>query len=285
MNLIRIIKKMRLVILISLLVSGCNPVILYPQGEIGFKITNLIRISFFMMLCIVIPVIFMTIFFSYKYSKKSEKIQYKPEWSHSNKIESLIWFFPIVIITILSILSWNTTHQLDQKKIIHSHNKAIKINVISLDWRWLFIYPEEKIATINEIVIPVNTPVNFKITSNTVMNSFFIPALGSQIYSMPGMQTNLNLIANHCGNFKGISSNYSGEGFSNMKFSVLVTNNRNSFNKWVMNVKSYPYKLQENKSFIKLLKPNKKYEVIYFSTVNTNFFNLVIKKFSMHQIH
>jgi cytochrome o ubiquinol oxidase subunit 2 len=226
--------KKFLVFFVSFLLIGCRGGIISPKGQIALEQKNLIITAFLIMLIVVIPVIFMTIFFSIKYYHKYKNSIYSPDWNHSYIIEFFSWGIPIGIILFLSILSWNKTHDLDPKKSIYMNNfKPLKIYVLSTNWKWIFIYPQQKIITINKLVIPTNIPIKFYITSNTVMNSFFIPSLGSQIYSMPGMTTSLNLISNFSGLYKGISANYSGKEFSNMKFNVYSVSNNNFFYSWI----------------------------------------------------
>ncbi|NIH41177.1 MAG: ubiquinol oxidase subunit II [Buchnera aphidicola (Periphyllus aceris)] len=230
-------KKFFLIFFLTSLLSGCHEGLFFPAGKVSIQQKNLILISFFVMLLVIIPVIFMTIFFSYKYRKKSINKDYNPDWNHSYIIEFFTWGIPILIIFFLSILSWNKTHELDPRKSLQVKYSPIKIEVVSLDWKWIFIYPEQKIISVNELVLPTNVPIEFYITSNSVMNSFFIPSLGSQVYAMPGMTSKLNLISNFSGIYKGISSNYSGAGFSDMKFKVISTINYNFFNSWLNKVK------------------------------------------------
>jgi len=281
MKLIRLILQLLLLISISCFLSGCQPSILTPQGQIGVEESSIILISFIMMLLVVIPVIVMTIFFSFKYNANKLNSQYSPQWSHSNKIELVIWSIPIIIIFFLANIAWKTTHFLDPKKslVFFSTTSPINVDVIALDWKWLFIYPDKNIATINKVVFPVNRPINFRITSYSVMNSFFIPLLGSQIYAMPGMKTELHLIANKTGRLKGISSNFSGRGFSNMKFSVVVTKNELSFNNWINLVKKSSKKLNFVNNLKKITKPDENHMVEYFSAVTPEFFNKVVKIF------
>lgn len=271
-------KIFKIIILIFgvLLLSGCHDSVFHPSGQISIKQYQLIYISFLTMLIVVIPVIVMTILFSYKYRDSNKNNNYLPNWSHSNIIELFVWIIPILIIFFLGIISWKSTHELDPNKSIISNNKPIVINVVALDWKWLFIYPQNNIATINEIVLPPNTPVIFNITSNSVMSSFFIPELGSQIYAMPGMETHLNLISVFPGKYNGLSANYNGIGFSNMKFSAIVTSNDNVFYSWVKQVKNVSNKLNTISQFKEISKPNEFHGIKYFSYVFPKLFNMII---------
>ena len=162
----------------SALLSGCDMALLDPKGQIGLEQRSLILTALGLMLIVVIPVIVMTIVFTRKFRASNTDAKYTPNWSHSNKIEAVVWTVPIIIIAILATLTWKTTHELDPYKPLVSDVKPIRVDVISLDWKWLFVYPDLGIATVNELAFPANTPVNFRITSNSVMNSFFIPRLG-----------------------------------------------------------------------------------------------------------
>ena len=217
-----------------LLLSGCDSALLNPKGAIGVQEKELIITSLVLMLIVVIPVILMTIYFSFKYRASNTDEEYAPEWSHSTKIELVVWTIPIIIIAILGTITWHSTHELEPSKPLASDVEPMTIEVVSMDWKWLFIYPEQHIATLNHVVFPKDVPVEFKLTSDNIMNSFFIPRLGSQIYAMPGMVTRLHLIANHEGDFKGIADSYSGEGFSHMKFTATATADRASFDKWAV---------------------------------------------------
>lgn len=263
--------------IILFLLTGCNSDVLNPPGKIAAEQINLILITFFLMLIVVIPAICMSLVFFYKYREKNQtKQKYNPNWFHSNKLEIVIWTIPIIIIFFLSIITWKTTHKLDPSKHIESKIHPIEIEVISFDWKWLFIYPKQGIATINQLAFPVGTPIIFKITSNSVMNAFFIPSLGSQIYAMAGMHTNLNLISNKSGVFKGFSSNFSGKGFSDMKFEVIVMDNNNSFEKWIKKIRSSSKQLTTLKEFKNLSFQSTNHPTEFFSSVTPDLFNKVI---------
>jgi len=273
--------KILLLIVIFFGLNGCDSLLLNPHGEIAIEECSLILISFMMMLLIIIPVIFMTVYFSYKYRSSNINQVYKPNWSDSKRIEIVVWTVPIIIVSFLAFLSWNYSHKLEPKKTIISFKKPIKIDVIALDWKWLFIYPDYKIATINEIMFPVNRPVVFRITSNSVMNAFFIPSLGSQIYAMPGMITKLNLIANDPGQYKGISSNYSGQGFSNMKFTAISVLKNTTFINWVKKIKHSAKQLNTKKFLNTISIPHENHSIEYFSDVTRHLFNQVVNQYSI----
>lgn len=269
-----------LLVTIATFLSGCSEMsLMNPKGQIGLEQRSLILTSIGLMMIVVIPAIAMAVIFSIKYRASNTNATYRPNWSRSHKVELVVWTIPIIIIIILAKLTWKSTHALDPNKSIISTAIPITIEVIALDWKWLFIYPKQCIATINEIAFPANVPVKFKITSNSVMNSFFIPQLGGQIYAMAGMNSTLNLIANEPGFYKGISSNFSGRGFSGMKFSAIATSDEAGFNQWVQKVKSSPNQLRTMDDYEQLAVPSEFQSVEYFSIVNPNLFYDVIGKF------
>ncbi|WP_246893192.1 ubiquinol oxidase subunit II [Achromobacter xylosoxidans] len=220
-----------------MLLGGCNMEILSPKGDIGAQEKTLLFTATGLMLLVVIPVIIMILTFAWKYRASNTKADYQPKWAHSTAIEVVVWTVPCIIVAILAVITWRSTHALDPYKPLVSEHKPVTIEVVSLDWKWLFIYPEYDIATVNEIAFPVDVPVNFRITSASVINSFFIPQLGSQIYSMAGMETKLHLNAREPGTYAGISANYSGAGFSGMRFKAIATS-QEGFDNWVKEAKA-----------------------------------------------
>lgn len=276
-----------LLIAATVVLSGCDMVLMNPKGAIGVEQRTLILTAIGLMLIVVIPVIFMAFAFAWKYRDSNKNAKYSPDWSHSNKIEAVVWTIPIIIIVILGTITWKTTHALDPFKPIVADKKPMTIEVVSLDWKWLFIYPEQGIATVNELAFPKDVPVEFKVTSNSVMNSFFIPQLGGQIYAMAGMQTKLHLIGNEAGKYKGISSGFSGAGFSGMKFTAIVTPDEGDFEQWVAKVKGSPNTLNATSDFNQVAKPSENNPVAYFSSVKPYLFKEIIAKFmgdmSMHK--
>jgi cytochrome o ubiquinol oxidase subunit 2 len=172
------------------------------------------------MLVVVLPVVVLTLAFAWWYRASNPRATYRPNWSYSGHIELVTWSIPAMIVILLAAVAWIGSHDLDPPRKLQSDIRPLRIEVVSLDWKWLFIYPEQQIAAVNQLVIPAGTPVEFILTSASVMNSFFVPQLGSQIYTMPGMMTRLNLLAEHPGDYPGLSANFSGDGFSDMRFLV-----------------------------------------------------------------
>jgi len=257
-----------------LLLGGCSLEILDPKGDIGLQEKHLLLTALGLMLIVVIPVIVMTLGFAWKYRSTNTKATYSPRWSHSTGIELVVWTVPCIIVAILAVLTWRSSHDLDPYRPIASDKKPITIEVVSMDWKWLFIYPEQNIATVNEIAFPVDRPVEFRITSSTVMNSFFIPQLGSQIYSMAGMTTKLHLIAREPGTYAGLSANYSGGGFSGMRFKAIATSEQ-GFDDWVNKARTTGSELSNN-TFAELSKPSEHTQVTYFSSVPVGMFDFIL---------
>ncbi len=263
-----------------LALSGCKGGILDPKGQIGIDEKNLIIIATVLMLLVVVPVIVMTLYFAWKYRDTQTHEIYAPKWAHSNKIEAAVWAVPIVIVIILGVITWVSTQELDPYKPIEGKGKHLTVEVVSLNWKWLFIYPEQGIATVNELVFPANVPVEYKITSESTMNSFFIPQLGSQIYSMAGMETKLHLIANEPGTFKGFSANYSGAGFTGMKFNAIATPTQAGFDKWVSDVKANSSANNlTHANYVELAKASENNPVAYYGKVEDSLFHTIIMKY------
>jgi cytochrome o ubiquinol oxidase subunit 2 len=261
------------------LLSGCSNLdLLNPKGSVGVAERDLIATSTWAMLIVVIPVILMTLFFAWRYRASNTSAEYRPDWSHSTAIEVVVWVVPTLIILFLGVLTWKSTHELDPYRPLESQVKPINVEVVSLDWKWLFIYPDLGIATVNQVAFPVGTPVNFNITSDSVMNSFFIPQLGSQIYAMAGMQTRLHLIADDAGNYAGLSANFSGNGFSDMKFRALAESPAD-FDKWVAQVRASTDHLDMNR-YNTLTQPGGKVPVTYFSSVDPKLFENIVAKYN-----
>ncbi|MDL5364713.1 ubiquinol oxidase subunit II [Xanthomonas sp. NCPPB 2654] len=275
-----------LLLLPALLLAGCDSAILNPKGQIGHDEKTLLITSVVLMLLVVIPVIVMTLAFAWRYRASNTKARYEPNWSHSTAIEVVVWSIPCMIILVLAVLTWRSSHALDPYKPLESDVKPITIEAVALDWKWMFIYPEQGIATVNEIAFPVDTPLNFKITSDTVMNSFFIPHLGTQIYAMAGMETKLHLIANEPGDYFGLSANYSGHGFSKMAFTAHATDQA-GFDAWVAKVKAAPKALDQAEFQVLAANRNDKaqYPVTYYSSVQDGMFKSLIDKYMMGKGH
>ena len=230
----------------ALLLNGCNIAVFDTKGLIAAKQADLIITSVMLMLIVVIPVFILTFVFAFKYRASNPKAKYTPEWEHNNALEVIWWTIPIIIIVILGVITWKSSHELDPYKPLVSDVKPIEIEVVALDWKWLFLYPEQGIASVNLAQFPINVPVNFKITAQAPMNSFWIPRLAGQIYAMEGMQTKLHIISDVPGSYEGVSANFSGAGFNGMKF-IAKASSAEDFNRWVDSVKHVPDSLTQER--------------------------------------
>ncbi len=263
----------------SIWLSGCDAVMLNPKGVISVQEHNLIFTALGLMMIVVIPTFILTFIFARKYRASNEHAKYDPTFTHNTLVEVVCWGVPIVICAILGTIIWSTTHKLDPYKPLVSDVKPVTIQVVSLDWKWLFIYPEQNIATVNFVEFPVNTPVNFRITADAPMNSLWIPQLSGQIYSMTGMQTKLHIMANEIGDYNGNAASYSGAGFSGMKFIARATSKRD-FDAWVNNIHTLNNPLSGER-YLNLSKPSEDEPVQYFSTVRDGLYEDIIMKFMM----
>jgi len=214
-----------------LLVRDSHFDVLFPTGHIGVQQRNLLLFTLGLSLIVVIPVFTMLGLFAWRYREGSRRT-YAPEWAHSTRLEALWWGIPIAIIAVLSVVTYQTSHSLDPYRPIESTQSTLEVQVVALQWKWLFIYPEEGIATVNDLTIPVDRPVKFSLTADAPMSAFWIPSLGSQIYSMGAMSSQLNLIANKEGTFKGYNTNINGDGYAKMVFNTNVVS-AGEFDRWV----------------------------------------------------
>ncbi|TYC64116.1 ubiquinol oxidase subunit II [Stappia sp. BW2] len=263
--------------------SGCNMVVMNPAGDIASQQAELIIYSTILMLIVVLPVMALTVIFAIKYRSSNKDAEYQPDWHHSTSLEIVIWTVPMAIIMCLAGLTWVATHRLDPysplerisaEKEIPAGEEPLVIQVVAMDWKWLFIYPEQGVAAVNELAAPVDRPVKFEITSSTVMNSFFVPALAGQIYAMAGMQTELNAVMNEEGVYDGFSSNYSGAGFSHMRFKFHSVDEK-GFEDWVAKAQDSEQPLDRT-AFLKLDEPSIANPVSYYGSVDPELWNAVI---------
>jgi cytochrome o ubiquinol oxidase subunit II len=202
--------------------ASCDEGVLAPHGPVGQAERIILYDATAIMLAVIIPVILLTLGFAWWFRAGNSRARYLPTWEYSGRIEMIVWSIPTLVIVFLGGIAWISSHELDPPQAIEAATAPLDVEVVSLDWKWLFIYPDEEIASVNRLVVPVGRPVRFRLTSATVMNSFFVPELGSQIYTMPGMTTQLNLRADQAGRYKGFSAQFSGDGFSDMRFEVAA---------------------------------------------------------------
>lgn len=258
--------------------------LLDPKGLIAADEKVIIMTAMLLMLLIIIPLIVLTLLFAWRYRSTNSKARYEPEWAHSTLIEVICWSVPAIIITILAIITWISSHTLDPyRPLSHNKKEPIVIQVVSLDWKWLFIYPHEQIATVNFVQFPIDTPVKFLITSQGAMNSFLIPQLAGQIYAMAGMQATLHLSTSTPGDYMGFSANFSGDGFSDMRF-IARASSQNDFNKWVETVKKSASPKLTIENYQLLTKPSNRHPVSYYTAAKENLFEIVVMQ-NMMPVH
>jgi cytochrome o ubiquinol oxidase subunit II len=214
------------------MLSGCSEGVLDPKGPVADAERLILFNSLGIMLAIVIPTILATLGVAFWFRASNGRARYRPNFAYSGRVELLVWSIPAMTVLLVGGVAWIGAHDLDPRRPMASSVKPVSIQVVSLDWKWLFIYPELGIASVNQLTIPVAAPVNFELTSSGVMNSFFVPQLGSQIYTMAGMATRLNVQADHAGTYRGLSAQFSGSGFADMRFSVAAVPTQD-FDKWV----------------------------------------------------
>lgn len=274
-----------LLVSVAILLAGCQSVLMSPSGDLAVQQRNLIITSTVLMLLIIVPVIVLTLLFAWHFRASNKKATYDPDWDHSTILELLIWAAPLLIIIALGAITWVSTHKLDPyrplervtaNRPVPADARPLQVDVVALDWKWLFIYPEQGIATVNELAAPVDRPIQFKITASTVMNSFFIPALAGQIYAMPGMETQLQAVINAPGEFKGFSANYSGHGFSGMHF-IFHGVTEEGFAQWVQKAKASGGDLSRD-AYVKLAQPSENDPVTYYATVEPGLYRAILTK-------
>nr|WP_315384304.1 ubiquinol oxidase subunit II [uncultured Sphingomonas sp.] len=257
----------------ALLLGGCDRGVLDPQGPVGIAEKTLLLNATGIMLCVVVPVMIATLCVACWFRASNTRARYRPTWTYSGKVELIIWSIPAMIILLLGGVTWIACHQLDPARPLASSQPAIEVEVVSLDWKWLFIYPQQGIASVNRVVAPVGVPVHFRLTSATVMNSFFVPQLGGQIYTMTGMVSQLHLIADRAGSYDGLSAQFSGEGFSDMHFRYDAVP-RPAFNAWVAAAKAAGPAL-DARGYAALAKPSSAVAPVTYATVDPTLFDRI----------
>jgi cytochrome o ubiquinol oxidase subunit II len=257
----------------AMLMASCHEGVLDPHGPVGKAERVILYDATAIMLAVVVPVIVLTLIFAWWFRGRNKRAQYRPDWEYSGRIEMIIWSIPALVILFLGGIAWTGSHDLDPPQPLSSSTPPLDIEVISLDWRWLFIYPREGIASLNRLVVPAGVPLRFRLTSTTVMNSFFVPQLGSQIYAMPNMVTRLNLQADQPGTFQGLSAQFSGDGFSDMRFD-LVSTEAGAFDDWVNTIRTQGGVLDAG-TFEDLSKPARADGVQTYARVSEGLFDTV----------
>ena len=259
------------------LVASCQPAgILDPQGPVASSELLLLLNSTAIMLVVVVPVVLATLGFAWWYRSSNPRASRVSDESYEGRIEFVTWSIPALIVILLGGVIWIGSHQLDPRAPIPADAKPLRVEVVALDWKWLFIYPDQGIAAVNQLVVPVGTPIEFRLTSATVMNSFFIPQLGSQIYTMGGMTTHLNLMADNPGEFSGFSANFSGDGFAEMRF-IAKAVPAGDFDAWVTQVRGAGSAL-DDAAYAALAKPSKAVPPTTYRSVEPKLFDRIIEQ-------
>ena len=256
------------------MLAACREGVVDPQGPVGEAERVILGDATAIMLAVVIPVIILALLFAWWFRAGNRRATYRPEWEYSGRIELIIWAIPALVVLFLGGIAWIGAHDLDPRKPLESATPPLEVEVVSLDWRWLFIYPREHIATVNYLVVPAGVPIHFQLTSTSVMNSFFIPQLGSQIYTMPGMTTQLNLQADKPGTYAGISAQFSGPGFSDMRFTLRAESGE-GFAGWVAEMHAGSGVLDEP-TLAQLVRPTRAGGELSFGAVPEDPFDMVV---------
>ena len=265
--------------------SGCDWVVMKPHGDIAAQQAQLVVTSTLLMLLIIVPVIALTLIFAWRYRHSNTEATYTPDWDHSTRLELIIWGAPLLIIIALGAITWISTHKLDPyrpldrisaERAVPADVKPLVVQVVALDWKWLFVYPEQGIATVNELAAPVDRPIQFQITSSNVMNAFYVPELAGMVYAMPGMETKLHAVINHPGRYQGLSANYSGAGFSNMRFQFLGLSDAD-FDRWVADARAQD-KALDRAGYLALEQPSQREPVRRYGRVEPGLYGAIVNR-------
>ena len=268
------------VLAVPALLGGCSAVVLDPAGDVAAQQGQLVVLATLLMLLIIVPVMALTALFAWRYRHANTDATYTPDWHHSTALELVIWAAPLLIIICLGAVTWTGTHlldpyrpigRIDAKRALSAQVKPLRVQVVALDWKWLFIYPEYGIATVNELAAPLDRPIEFELTASSVMNAFYVPNLAGMIYAMPGMTTRLNAVVNRPGNFTGFASNFSGDGFSGMRFRFHAVPQR-AFDGWVQRIRAGGGALDRS-GYTRLAKPSSDTPVMRFAAVTPGLFD------------
>ena len=254
--------------------GGCSEGVLDPKGPIAAAEREILFNSLAIMLAIVVPTILATLGIAYWFRSSNRRARYRPDFIYSGRLELLVWSIPAMTVLLVGGVAWIGAHDLDPRRPIASSVDPVRVQVVSLDWKWLFIYPDQGIASVNHLTVPVGTPVAFELTSSGVMNSFFVPQLGSQIYTMAGMVTHLHLQADHEGTYRGLSANYSGEGFADMRFTVDAVLPE-AFAQWIDGTRSAGPMLDAG-TYAALAKPSSAVAPFTYRSVAPDLFNGIL---------
>ena len=259
---------------VSLLTTGCNRGILDPVGPVAAAEKTILINSTAIMLAIIIPTMIATVAFAWWFRRGNTKAEYRPDWDYSGAIEMVVWAIPALTIMLLGGIAWIGSHDLEPSHALKSDKPALNVEVVSMDWKWLFIYPDQGVATVNQLVVPAGTPISFRLTSATVWNAFFVPQMGSMIYTMPRMTTRLNLQADRVGTYDGLSSHFSGDGFPGMQFKVQALP-PDQFAMWAQGARGQGPAL-DGRGFAELSKPSSYVKPMTYGAVAPDLFDAIV---------
>jgi len=254
--------------------SACNRGVLDPVGPVAAQEKQLLINSTAIMLAIIIPTMIATVAIAFWFRRGNKKATYLPDWEYSGAVEMVVWGIPVLTIMLLGGITWIASHALDPAKPLESPNKPINVQVVSLDWKWLFIYPDQGVATVNQLVVPAGTPVNFQLTSATVWNVFWVPQMGTMIYTMPRMSTRLHLQADRLGVYDGLSGHFSGDGFAGMQFKVHAVPPQ-QFAGWAQSSRGAKPVL-DGRAYAELTKPSSYVKPMTYSNVAPGLYGAII---------
>ena len=266
--------KPGIALVLAMLTAGCNRGILDPVGPVASAEKQILINSTAIMLAIIIPTMIATIAFAWWFRRGNSKATYRPDWEYSGAVEMVVWAIPALTIMLLGGIAWIGSHDLEPSKPLESKVPPLRVEVVSLDWKWLFIYPDQGIATVNQLVVPAGTPVSFRLTSATVWNAFFVPQMGTMIYTMPRMATRLNLQADRQGSFEGRSAHFSGDGFPGMEFKVQSLP-PDQFAMWAQASRGTGAVL-DGRGYAELSKPSSYVKPITYGTVAPDLFDAIV---------
>ena len=267
------------------MLQGCERAVLNPAGDIALQQRDLIYTSTWLMLLIIVPVLVLIVLFAWRYRASNRKATYDPRFHHSTALELVIWSGPLLIIICLGALTWSSTHLLDPFRRLDriaegrpndQQEAPLRVQVVAMDWKWLFIYPDYNVATVNELALPVDREVKFDITSTNMMNTFYAPTLAGMIYAMPGMQSQLHAVLNRPGEYEGYSANYSGAGFSGMRFKLRGMEPA-AFDQWIRQTQATGTPLT-TAGYLVLEKPTEKHPATLFSAAPPGLFERVVNR-------
>jgi len=258
---------------------GVDVAVLNPQGEIADQQRTLLVFASGLSLIIVIPVYSLLLFFAWRYRDSNKKAAYRPEWANNKWLEITWWGIPTIIVLVLAVITWRTSHELDPYRALESDKEPVKVQVVALQWKWLFIYPQQQVASVKLMQVPEQTPIELSLTSDAPMNAFWVPSLGSQIYAMSGMSSKLHLLADHSGDYRGSSANISGEGFSDMTFTVRAST-REDFDAWAQTIRQDSPGL-DLAAYGDLAKPGTVDQPAFYTLADPHLYDKIIMKYMM----